>query len=224
MELRQDDSAGDARNVTGGLLSEWYLIRYVGVNKDNGNMLFLDKDGNVTENPNTVTDQVKTNKSFLPKWSGGFGLNAEYKGFFLDAHFSYQADVWKWDNQLTYIYDNSSAANYNLSSDLLNAWTPTNTNTNIPSFNASNKNAADYSDRYLKDASFIRLKTFTIGYNLSKSLLGDNVIKSAKLFVTGENLLTFTKWRGYDPEPTFQYSSSVYPNLKTVSIGATLDF
>ena len=225
LELRQDDSAGDARNVTGGLLSEWYLIRYVGVNKDNGNMLFLDKDGNVTENPNTVTDQVKTNKSFLPKWSGGFGLNAEYKGFFLDAHFSYQADVWKWDNQLTYIYDNSSAGNYNLSSDLLNAWTPTNTNTNIPSFNASNKNAADYSDRYLKDASFIRLKTFTIGYNLSKSLLGDNnVIKNAKLFITGENLLTFTKWRGYDPEPTFQYSSSVYPNLKTVSLGATLDF
>lgn len=224
LELRQDDSAGDARNVTGGLLAEWYLIPYLGVNQANGNMLFLDKDGNVTENPNTVTDQVKTNKSFLPKWSGGFGLNAEYKGLFLDAHFSYQADVWKWDNQLTYVYDNSSAGNYNVSSDLLNAWSPTNTNGNMPSFNASNKNAADFSDRYLKDASFIRLKTFTLGYNLSKAILGDNAIKGAKIFITGENLLTFTKWRGYDPEPTFQYSTSVYPNLKTVSLGATLDF
>jgi len=224
LELRQDDSAGDARNVTGGLLAEWYLIPYLGVNQANGNMLFLDKDGNVTENPNTVTDQVKTNKSFLPKWSGGFGLNAEYKGLFLDAHFSYQADVWKWDNQLTYVYDNSSAGNFNVSSDLLNAWSPTNTNGNMPSFNASNKNAADFSDRYLKDASFIRLKTFTLGYNLSKAILGDNAIKGAKIFITGENLLTFTKWRGYDPEPTFQYSTSVYPNLKTVSLGATLDF
>ncbi|NIF05466.1 SusC/RagA family TonB-linked outer membrane protein [Chryseobacterium sp. Tr-659] len=225
LSLAKDDSAGDLRNVTGGMLGEWYLISYAGVNKDNGNMLFYDKDGRVTENPNAVSDQLKTGKSYLPKWSGGFGLNAEYKGVFLDAHFSYQADVWKWDNQLTYVYDSSSAGNFNVSSDLLNAWTPTNMDTNIPSFNATNKSLADNSDRYLKDASFIRLKTITLGYNIPKNLLGNSVfIKSAKVFLSGENLFTFTKWKGYDPEPTFAYSTSVYPNLKTFSIGATLDF
>lgn len=226
LSLAKDDEGGDQRFVTGSMLGEWYLVPYLGVNQSNGNLLFEDRFGNAVEDPNADLDQRKTGKSYLPKWSGGFGLNAEYKGFFLDAHFSYQADVWKMDNQLNYLYDISTVNSYNVSADLLNAWTPTNTNTNIPSLEASNTSYGDIqiSDRFLKDASFIRLKTITLGYNVPKSVLNQNFIKGARLFITGENLLTFTKWEGYDPEPTFAYSTSVYPNLKTVSLGATLDF
>jgi len=223
LSLVKDDNAGNVRNVTGGMLGEWYLIRYAGVNKDNGNMLFLDKDGNVTENPNTLTDQVKSDKSYLPKWNGGFGINTSYKNFFLDAHFSYQADVWRYDNQLNYVLDPTTVNNYNVSADLLNAWTPTNQNTNVPSLQATNFDQAGSSDRYLKDASFIKLKVLTLGYSLPKSMIGDS-IKSMKIFVSGENLFLFSKWKGYDPEPTFAVSTSVYPNLRTVTLGVNVDF
>lgn len=224
LDLIQDDINGDNRNVKGGMLSEWYLIPYLGVNKDNGNPLFMDINGNVTENPNAVTDRRATGKSFYPKWSGGFGLNAEYKNFTLDTHFAFQADVWKWDNQLTWLLDPTTVNGYNASTDLLNAWTPDNPNSNIPRLDAS-LTAVDNSDRYLKDASFIKLKTVTLGYNIPKSVLGEKSgIKGLKVFVSGENLLTWTKWRGYDPEPTFAYSVSVYPNMRTVSMGVNLDF
>ena len=107
--------------------------------------------------------------------------------------------------------------------NLLNAWTPNNTNTNAPSLTAANLSFADYSNRFLRDASFLRLKNVTFGYSLPKSLLGDN-LKEVKLYVLAENILTFTKWQGYDPEPLFASSGSVYPNLKTVSLGVNVSF
>lgn len=224
IDLLQNQTTGSIRNVVGGQLSEWYMVPYVGVNQSNGNLLFLDINGNVTETPDINRDARATGKNYLPKWIGGFGLNSSYKGFTLDVHFSYQQGAYKYDNQLDYVYDATTVDGYNVSRDLLNAWTATNTNTNVPSLFATNFAYNGNSDRFLKDASFVRLKNVVLGYKVPSEMFTNSGIRGVRVFLQAENLLTFTKWKGFDPEPTFATSTSVYPNMKTVSLGANIDF
>lgn len=224
LEVLKDDTTGNTRNVAGEMMAEWYVIPYVGVNQSNGNLLFLDINGNVTETPNNITDARKTGKNYLPKYTGGFGFNAEYKGFFLDTNFSFQQGAWRWDNQMSWAYDPTTVKSSNVSADLLNAWTPTNVVTNIPSLTASNVDYADDSDRFLKDASFLRLKNISLGYSVPKRTLEGTSIKGLKIYAQAENLYTWTKWKGYDPEPIFASSVSVYPNTRTITLGVNVDF
>jgi TonB-linked SusC/RagA family outer membrane protein len=214
--------SGSLINEVGGTLNQWNLVRYVGVNPANGNEQFLDANGNLTENP-VDADRVKTGKSYFPKYTGGFGLNSEYKGFFLDAIFAFQADLWRIDNQMIWAYNPAyMAAGYNVSADLLNAWTPTNTITDIPALTAPLRSST--SDRFLYDASFLRFKTLSFGYSVPKELLKGNFVKSLKIFVQGENLAVWTKWKGFDPEGLGTFPLSVYPNPRTVSIGTNIEF
>lgn len=224
LELLKDDTTGKIRNVTGHMMSEWYVYPYVGVNQANGNLLFQDINGNVTENPNINTDARATGKSYLPKWNGGFGFNAEYKGFFMDTTFSFQQGAYRWDNQMSWAYDATTVKSSNVTADLLNAWTPTNVVTNVPSLFASNVDYDYNSDRFLKDASFIRLKTISLGYSVPKRVLDGTSIRGLKVYAQAENLYTWTKWQGYDPEPVFTSSVSVYPNVRTISLGVNVDF
>lgn len=224
LDLTKDETTGSLRNVEGGKLFEWYMIPYLGVNQSNGNLLYQAADGSVTETPDSNKDAVATGKNYQPDWLGGFGFNSEYKGFFLDATFSFQQGAWRYDNQMDFLYDATGAADYNVSADLLNAWTPTNTNTNIPSLTATNYTYVGSSDRYLRDASFIKLKSVIFGYNVTRDFLAGTGIKGARVFVQAENMLTFSKWKGYDPEGSVASAVSVYPNMKIISLGANIDF
>lgn len=209
-----------------GLMAyEYFLVPYIGVNPANGNALFLDINNNVTENI-TADDRRPTGKSTMPEYVGGFGFNADYKGFYLDANFSFKANYWRVDNAWDWIHDPESIGNYNVSSELLNAWTPTNTNTDVPALEATNLGlASDYSDRNLFNSSYVRLKALTFGYSISKSLLEGTGISSLKLFVQGENLLTWTDWKGYDPEnSTVTFTTGIFPNPKVFSFGINVDF
>lgn len=220
--LEANPSTGILRSVPGSMIGEWFLVDYSGVNSSNGELLF-NANGQTVEKFDQINDLKGTNKSYLPKFVGGFGLNATVKNFFLDAHFNWQADVWRMDGLLDWVNNPALLQRDRMSKDLLNAWTPTNTNTNAPSLTASNLSYADYSNRFLRDASFLRLKNVTFGYSIPKSMLGER-LKEVKVYVLAENILTFTKWQGYDPEPLFSSSGSVYPNLKTVSLGLNVNF
>lgn len=206
----------------GGTINEWNLVPYLGVNPNNGNELYLDSNGNVSEQA-LDKDRRKTGKNYFPKYTGGFGLNSEFKGFFLDVLFSFQAKFWRSDNQLSWALNPAyMRSGYNVSADLLNAWTPDNRDTDIPALNAP---VSSITDRLLFDASYLRLKNITFGYNVPKRFFNENaVIKSAKIFVQGENIMTWTKWRGYDPEGLGTFPLSVYPNPRTFSLGVNLDF
>ncbi|MDV3822197.1 SusC/RagA family TonB-linked outer membrane protein [Elizabethkingia anophelis] len=214
---------GDLINAVGDMAYQWNLYRYAGVNKETGEMQFYAKDGSITEAP-TDQDRVKTGKSYFPKYQGGFGLNANYKGFYLDALFSWQAAAWQFDNTLAWLYDASAIGVTNLSSDMLDSWTPDNKNASMPSLNAYNTGVDGSSDRYLKSTAFIKLKSLTLGYTVPKSVLGNMPVKSLKVFLQGENLVTWSKWRGLDPEGINRYSLSVYPNPRTVSFGVNVEF
>ncbi|WP_100076439.1 SusC/RagA family TonB-linked outer membrane protein [Chryseobacterium camelliae] len=218
------DLSGDNVEAPGGPIGQWNLYHYVGVNAQTGEQQFLDANGNITEAP-TANDKVLTGKSYVPKFTGGFGVNADYKGWFADVLFSYQAGGYQYDNIYSYLMDPSALGQgMNFAGDILNSWTPNNTNTNIPSIQANNIGLEGSSDRFLFKTDYIRLKNVTFGYNFNKDLLRGLPITSLKVFVQGENLATWTEWKGYDPEPIIPYSQGVYPNPRVVSVGLNVQF
>lgn len=218
-----DQSGNQLLTMPGKLTYEWNVIPYLGVNQANGNLLFLDAEGNVTERPDDTKDRRASGKSLIPKFQGGFGFNADYKGFYMDVLFSWAKEVWKQDISNYWAYQLDFIGDENISADLLNAWTPENP-TNMPSLKADNQNFSMASDRFLNDASFLRLRSMSVGYNFPKRFLDNTFINNLKLFVQGENLLLWTKWRGFDPEMFSAGTPSTYPNPRTISVGASIQF
>lgn len=214
---------GIIRNV-GGQLNEYYVVPYAGVNPANGNLLFVDINGNLTENP-TDEDRRATGKSLFPTYQGGFGFDAEYDGFFLNTLFTYVADQWKFDSNYSFAMDVRNAGDFPVSNDLFNAWTPDNRNTDVPALAASNIDSQDLSDRFLRDASYLRLRNVTFGYNLPERFLKDIFLKGLTLRVIAENYFTFTKWKGLDPERSIgSEAAGFYPTPKILTFGIDANF
>jgi TonB-linked SusC/RagA family outer membrane protein len=223
LEIDIPNQDGEARlTLPGQMLFEWNMIPYAGVNQANGNLLFLDQAGNVTETPDPTQDRRPTGKSNIPQFQGGFGLNASYKGFYTDVLFSWAADVWRLDISNFWAYQLDFIGDDNVSADLLNSWTAANP-TNMPSLDAANQNFSTQSDRFLNDASFLRLRNLSVGYSFPQKYLEKTFMNSVKLFVQGENLALWTNWRGWDPEQ-FNATQSTYPNPRTISVGLSVSF
>ncbi|MFS4430098.1 SusC/RagA family TonB-linked outer membrane protein [Chryseobacterium sp. S90] len=224
ISMEAPDLTGDFVDGIGGPADQWQLYPYLGVNPSNGEQLFLDKNGNVTQTP-TAGDRRLTGKSPMPKYTGGFGFNFQHDGFFVDALFSYQKGGYIYDNLYSWVMNPSYAASgLNVSADLLNAWTPNNTNATVPSLSAVNSTLEGSSDRFLFKSDFVRLKNVSVGYTFDKKALGNLPINSIKVFAQAENIYTFTGWKGFDVEPITTYSLNVYPNPKTYSVGVNVDF
>lgn len=232
-----EDKSGDFINAVGTQVNEYFMVPYAGINNAgytdvngvaqpaNGNLLFLDINNNLTENPSNDSDRRRTGKSNIPVYQGGFGFNFDYKGFSLDAQFAYVFDVWRLDYTQLWLMSPSFISDNNMSADILNAWTPTNTNTDIPSLDATNFGvASDMSDKWLKDASYIRLRNLNFGYSFDKEMLSKSFMTSLKFFIQAENLYTWTKWRGFDADSGELTNLGKFPAPKTISFGVNVEF
>jgi TonB-linked SusC/RagA family outer membrane protein len=106
-------------------------------------------------------------------------------------------------NQILYAYKrwifDGSGGGRNLHTDMLDAWTPENTDTDIPRLGGAASNL-DYSDMYIYDGSYLRLKTVELGYTLPSKLLKRIGLDNVRIYVNGKNLYTFTNYIGFDPE------------------------
>ncbi|TDX84758.1 TonB-linked SusC/RagA family outer membrane protein [Epilithonimonas xixisoli] len=219
---------GSLINEVGGTVYQWNVVPYLGIDPETGKMQYMDASGNtITTNP-TEGDRRATGKNYFPAYIGGFGFNAEYKGFFLDTLFSFQADYYRTDNQEYWAYLGQGYAmdGYNVSAHLLNAWTPDNKITDIPSWEVlkANDNSST-SDRFLRDASFLRFKSLMLGYTLPKKFTDRTFIKGMKIFVQGENIYLWRKeYNGFDPEGLGTFPLGSYPNPRTISIGTSIQF
>jgi hypothetical protein len=210
-------------NRNQGPINEFFVYPYLGVNPTTGNLLFEDINGNPTENP-VNADRRDTGKNNIPVYQGGFGFDFDYKGFFLNSTFTFAKDVWRFDFDMGGIYNPGNLGQFNVSSDLLNAWTPTNRTSNIPALSAANFSAGAQSDRFLKDASYVRLRNLQVGYNVPKAFLDKTFIKALAFTLQGENLVNFTKWQGFDPESDRNGDQYGYPTPRQVTIGLDLKF
>ena len=110
--------------------------------------------------------------------------------------------------------------------DLLKAWTPENTNTNVPRLQYNDDYTASTSDRFLTDASYLCLQNFSVAYNLPKNWVSRLGIGNIRLYVTGDNLWTWSKRQGLDPRQSISGSitSAYYAPMRTVSGGLSITF
>ncbi|MEM8506614.1 MAG: SusC/RagA family TonB-linked outer membrane protein [Bacteroidota bacterium] len=211
----------------GGLINEYYLVRYAGVNPENGNLLFLDADGNETENPDVDTDRVFLGTNLAPDYQGSFGFDLDFKGLFLSTQWNYAIGVDRIDNDLFNFSDPTNIGSFRATGDLLRAWTPENTDTDVPSLTATNLALVGSSDRFLQSADFLRLRFATVGYSLPLKYLEGTGLTKIRVFLQGENLLTFTPWRGFDPETVNTFNpgqSRLFPTPKVFSVGLEVGF
>jgi TonB-linked SusC/RagA family outer membrane protein len=224
-DLPSDDGEiiGIGRN--GGQLFEYYAVRYAGVNPANGELLYLDIDGNVTESPNADTDRVWLDKNIFPDFNGGFSLNVDFKNFFLTTQFNYVMGVDRFDFERSGYVDPNTISNFRTSRDLLRAWTPDNRITDIPALTANNYTllGAGESNRFITNANYLRLRFAQIGYNFPSEQLEKMGFSALRVFANGENLVTFSEWRGLDAEAQSN-TSRLYPTPRIVSFGLEVSF
>jgi TonB-linked SusC/RagA family outer membrane protein len=215
--------SGNYATSNGHQVGEFYVTHYAGVNPLNGELLFQEADGTLTETPTSAATKY-TRKSEIPVYQGGFGFDLDYKGFFATTNFTFAQKVWRFDFDMSGLYDPGNIGQFNASYDLLNAWTPTNTNTDVPSLNAVNLGTADTSDRFLRDASYIRLRFLQVGYRVPKKFLEKTFMTNLSFYAQGENLRTWTKWQGFDAESNRASDQYQYPTPKIISFGMDLRF
>jgi TonB-linked SusC/RagA family outer membrane protein len=166
--------------------------------------------------------------SAQPLFTAALSNTFTYQGF--DLSFSFQGVYGnKVFNALRQQLEIPSLA-ANVTGELANYWTPSNTNTDIP--RAANSPAAVVSDRTIEDGSFVRLKTLTLGYTIPKAISEKAKLSNVKVYVSGSNLLTWTKYSGFDPEISNYEQSNLYPgidygaypNARTITAGLNISF
>ena len=206
--------------VVGHPLGEFYINRYAGVNPANGDALWYDKNGNLT-NELRDEDKVLIGKSYHAPWQGGFGTQLSWKGLSLSAQFSWVGDRWMINNDRYFDESNGRFASYNQSRRLLERWKKPGDVTDIPRHGVY----TEFDSRLLEDASFLRLKNVMLSYSLPKDLLRKSrVFQGIRIYAQAQNLLTFTNFSGLDPEGSSNIYAAQYPMARQFTFGLDLTF
>lgn len=229
--------AGNLERSTGRFLIEgqsatsFYLYEWAGVNPENGNPLWVDKDGNKTEaNVQLTANGANNNRRMMgdamPKFFGGIDNTFSYKGIELNAFFSYAYGNKMMNGAKAYLYAYTGNDANNLSPDLLNYWKTPGQQTDIPALmnsinSVTNANGTispagvDYTlgrniSRFLEDASYIKLRTISLAYKFRPDMLKKlHVFSSLKVYIQADNVFVITKYSGVDPEVSAFGSSAL---------------
>ncbi len=206
--------------VVGHPLGEFYINRYAGVNPANGDALWYDKDGKIT-NELRDEDKVLVGKSYIAPWQGGFGTALSWKGLSLSAQFSWVADRYMINNDRYFDESNGRFASYNQSRRLLDRWKSPGDVTDIP----RHGEYTEFDSRLLEDASFLRLKNVMLSYSLPQNLVRKTrVFSGIRIYAQAQNLLTFTNFSGLDPEGSANVYAAQYPMARQFTFGLDLKF
>lgn len=203
----QNQEEADAYNAlyTGGYFADAVPgdVRFVDVNKD----------GAITEEDRTYLGKG------MPDWSYGINLGVEWKGLAVNALFQ-----GVWGNQIFDATRRTDALESNLPSWMLGRWTGEGTSDRIPRFvRADNRNWVS-SDLLVYNGDYCRLKNLVVSYTLPQKLTRKVSVQNFRVYVSGENLLTWTKYHGFDPEISSGGTSlgidyGVYPQARVWSVG-----
>ena len=205
----------------GHSFGEFYTNRFAGVNPANGDALWYDKNGNLT-NECLDEDKVLVGKSYIAPWQGGFGTSLSWKGLTVSTQFSWVADRWMMNNDRYFNESNGTFVNYNQSKKMLyDRWKKPGDVATVPRYGI----AAQLDSRFLEDASFLRWKNLMVSYTLPANLLAPlKVVENIRVYAQGQNLLTFTKFQGMDPESSMNIYAAQYPMSRRFSIGLEIGF
>ena len=231
------------QSEAGQPLNSFYVIKTAGIFQSDAEAAAYTKDGNRIQ-PNAVAGDLKfvdfNNDgkiddgdrqyvgSAMPKYTFALSGGFNWKGLTFDMMLQGVAG-----NKIAYVGKQMILSDveggFNRVTDILNAWSPTNTGSTIPrlSKNDPNGNFSRPSDYYIENGSYLRLKNVTIGYDLTKALqtlshFADRG-STCRVYVSGENLLTLTKYSGMDPEMG-GYDTIKYPVSRVFAFGIKLNY
>ena len=184
---------------------------YAGVDPANGNALYYKNttmaDGSIdrstTTRANQTTRVVLGNPN--PTWTGGLTNSFGYKGIDLSATL-----VSVYGNQILdsggrFYSVGFNNGDDNQTRDQLNRWQKPGDITDVPKAIYGGGNGTALSSRFVRDGNYVRLRTVALGYNLPTAIAQRGFLQSARIFVQALNLLTFTKYKGWDPEVSTDY-------------------
>jgi hypothetical protein len=193
-----------------------------------GDYMFEDVngDGEISSDDRTIIGSIE------PDYFGGISNTFTYKAFSLSALFQYSVGAETiWDGVATGTYNSLGENKY--SEYALNTWTPENPDARYArALYTDPSGSGRISDKYLFDTSYLRLKSLQLAYTFDSYLMEKIGFDSAKLMITANNLATWTKWPGLDPETLSDRGSIVdqvnsedpYPLSKSFSLGVQLQF
>lgn len=221
----------------GGSLNQAYLVEYAGVDANTGQSLYYVDPFN--NDYSTTTNFADAKKADLGDVSidgyGGFGTSLDAYGFDFTAQFSYQFGGKAYDGTYQELMHTGKQSGRNWHVDILDAWSPDNTKTNIPRINAADDIDQQNSSRFLVSTNFLSLNALTLGYTLPSKLTKQLQINKLRFYVTGDNLALLSARKGYDPRQTQNaYGSGlgistssgnyVYSQMRSISGGISLTF
>ena len=208
--------------------AQFYLYKWNGVNPENGNPLWIYKDGTVSETAPAADNKNSVQNKFImgdatPDFYGGLSNSLIYKGLELNFLFTFSYGGQMINNTKAQLMTYSTKDANNLDKDILKLWQIYGHNTGVPKLkNSSITGSYDYTassttTRFLEDNSYMRLKTLELAYSLPEVLLQKSkIFKQVRIYAIATNLLTFTKYSGIDPEVSAfgsSATSSGYDNL-----------
>ena len=223
----------------GGSLYEAYMYKYAGVDKETGKALYYctktDEEGK--EYLDITSDFDKASQlecgSVLPKLYGGLGTSLNAYGVDFSFQLSYQLGGRYYDGTYQALMHTSSSTGTAWHKDALKAWTPENTDTDVPRLDGSTAEGQSAIDRYLISSNYLSINNVTLGYTFPKRWTDAIKIASLRVYVAGDNLAVFTARKGVDPRYSMGLgsytsgsglNSGAYSAMRNITGGITLTF
>ena len=225
----------------GGSLYEAYMRKYAGVNPENGKAQWyrkvLDKDGAWTgesEITETFADASQYELgSVLPKLYGGFGTTFKAYGFDLSAQFSFQLGGRYYDGTYQALMHTSSGIGTAWHKDVLDSWSETNKDSDIPRLDGDTSVGQTAVSNYLINSNYLSVNNITLGYTFPESVTSYLKISGLRIYVAGDNLAVKSARKGVDPRYSMGLgsltsgsglNSGSYSAMRTITGGVTLTF
>lgn len=200
---------------------EFFNTRWAGVDPRDGYNMWYDKNGNLTKEY-SEDDAVFTGKQSFAPWTGGLGTRLTWKGLTVGADFAFICGQYMINNERWFTENPQFASENNQTLAMLTMWQKPGDITNI---STPDSPMQILDTHLLEDASFIRLKNLTVSYTLPHSWMRKTqFMGGCRVYFVGRNLLTFTKYQGYDPEIDNNVQLGNYPNTKQYTLGLELTF
>jgi TonB-linked SusC/RagA family outer membrane protein len=219
----------------GESMYNFYIREYAGLDEKGNSLWYVDAkddDGNVT-GERTTTANWSTATQYeqgdnLPKVYGGFGISFETFGFDLSVDFAYQLGGRVYDGTYASLMHSGNSANagQNWHVDILNAWTPDNTNTDVPRLNSLDTYATATSTRFLISSDYLSVQNITLGYTLPGKWMKKLGIEKLRVFGVADNVALLSARQGLDPRQGYStsYSGSLYTPIRSISAGVNITF
>ncbi|WP_051268003.1 SusC/RagA family TonB-linked outer membrane protein [Terrimonas ferruginea] len=202
-------------------LGSHYMVRWGGVDAATGRPLYYTKDGVLT-NVYSASNSVSDFGTYNAPWIGGFNAGVQYKGISLNAFFTFQKGFSRFNNQDYFQLNHAFALQgYNLRTEMETMWKNPGDVTDIQ----SPLYAREFVSKDIQDASYLRFRNLSLAYQLPSSIIGKlKYFAGIRIYAQAQNLYTWTKWTGFDPEDSNNIAQYEYPLPRTYTIGLQVNF